>query len=53
MKVLIQETVEIDPVAWAKEFNIELKEVREDVKSYFGSFCQSQADYLECGIDSQ
>ncbi len=37
MKVKISFTVEVDAEAWAKEYSLDISEVREDVKRYFES----------------
>lgn len=34
MKVKLNFTVEIDPQLWAEEYDIELSEVRDDVRLY-------------------
>lgn len=48
MKVRITETINVNVEAWAETFGIEKSEVREDVKSYFGSYCQNQISDLGC-----
>jgi hypothetical protein len=34
MKIKIEFNVDIDPVVWAREYGLELHEVRADVKKY-------------------
>ena len=53
MKIKINVTVEVDPEAWALDFGLDYtvpverkRLVREDVQSYFDSFCQEQVDAL-------
>ena len=37
MKVKIQFTLEVEAEEWAKEYGIDVHEVREDVKNYFAN----------------
>lgn len=46
MKVRIVQVVEVDPKAWAKEYGLDEKEVRQDVKAYFGWQAQAIVDDL-------
>ena len=51
MKVRIIQTVKVDPEAWALTYNVELSEVRADVKDYFACWSQEQIDHVGCGSD--
>jgi putative Mn2+ efflux pump MntP len=47
MKLRIQaQTVNVDAVAWALEYGIELKDVRNDVNMYFAHIVQELIDDL-------
>ena len=46
MKIRIVQTVDVDPEAWALDFGIEQKGVREDVKTYFAGWMQQQVEAL-------
>lgn len=46
MKIRLSLLVEVDPVKWANEYGIDLKDVRDDVKAYFSSYPQEQVNSL-------
>lgn len=46
MKVRITTTVEVDPDAWAADFGVDRKEVRDDVRAYFSNWIQGHVDSL-------
>ena len=46
MKIRIEQTVEVDADAWANEFGVDVKDVRQDVKNYFDGWCQQQVERL-------
>ena len=46
MKIRIIQTIEIDPAAWATEFGVARRDVRDDVQSYFAGWCQQQVAQL-------
>ena len=43
MKVKIEYTVEVDQANWASWYGVSPDEVREDVKSYFTNWCNTEA----------
>lgn len=47
MKILIPaQTVHVDPEAWAIEYGIDPKDVRESVKQHFEHVLQTQIDLM-------
>lgn len=47
MKIVIpSQSVEVDPEAWATEYGIDRKDVRDDVIEYFSGFFQEQVVVL-------
>jgi hypothetical protein len=51
MQIKITQTINVDPAKWAMEHNIDIKDVRADLKEYFASWCQMQIEYLNCAPD--
>ncbi len=43
------QTVEVDVEAWANEFGVDQKAVRDDVKAYFRTWCEEQVALLGLG----
>ena len=43
------QTVEVDVEAWANEFGVDAKDVRDDVKAYFRTWCEEQVALLGLG----
>ena len=48
MKIRVTQSVEVDPKAWALEYGIDTKDVREDVKESFAHICQQLVDQIGC-----
>lgn len=44
------QTVEIDVDAWANEFGVDPKSVRDDVKAYFRTWYEEQVERLGLGV---
>lgn len=53
MKIRIIQTIEVDPEKWAREFDIDQDQVREDVRSYFAGWIQDQVAVLGMEPDKQ
>jgi hypothetical protein len=56
MKVNVTVTLDVDPVAWAIEFNLDHQRtnvIRKDVKTYFAGLCTKQLALLRCQADGE
>ena len=53
MKVRINQTVNIDAEAWALEYGLDPKDVREDVKMYFETWLQEHVRELGLADDGE
>jgi len=48
MKVTFEQTVNVNPKAWAAERNIPIEDVKTDVIEYFKDHCQFQVEECMC-----
>ena len=54
MKIRIPaQTVKVDPESWALDYNIEVHEVRKDVKRYFMDYAQEWIDNRCLGLEDE
>lgn len=51
MKVRVSTVVDVDPEAWAREFGVDRKDVREDVRIYFDTIVQGQLEVIGLGLE--